>query len=86
MKWVAAWIGYPEVVVLDQSPQFQSAEFRSLLTAAGIRRKGAGIESLNTLREAEHYHAYLRNNFEKVHCEHPMLNEEIILKCFDKSK
>lgn len=80
MKWVTAYIGYPEVVILDQGPQFQSLEFASLLSAAGIKRKDAGIESHNALGEVERYHAYLRNMFEKVRLEHPTLHLEVVLQ------
>lgn len=44
MKWVAAYIGFTEVAVLDQGPQFQSAAFASLQTAAGIRYTDGGVE------------------------------------------
>lgn len=48
-RWGATYVGFPDEVVMDQETQFQSAEFASLLHAAGIKRKDAGIESHNSL-------------------------------------
>lgn len=78
-SWVAPYIGYPDIVILDQGPQFQSTEFSGLLTAAGIQKKSAGVESHNALGEVERYHAYLRNVFERVQSEHTGVAEETLL-------
>lgn len=79
-KWVAAYVGYPDTFILDQGSQFQSAEFASLLIAAGIIRQDAEIESPNSLGEVERYHAHLGNIFEKVHREHPYMDDEVVLQ------
>lgn len=85
MVWVASYVGYPDKVLLDQGSQFQSNEFASLLLAAGIDRKDAGVESHNSLGETERYHAYLRHIFEKARAEHPNLSTEVILQLATKA-
>lgn len=78
--WVSTYTGYPDEVILDQGPQFQSKEFKSLLSAAGIKWRDAGVESHNSLGETERYHAFLRNIFERVRHEHPNMNQSLILQ------
>lgn len=84
-EWVTTYIGYPEEVALDQGPQFQSREFKSLLNYVGIKSKDAGVESHNSLGEEERYHAYLRNIYERVHHEHPDMDPKTILKLANKA-
>lgn len=63
LKWVGRYIGYPEKVVLDQGPRFQSADFAALLNSAGVDRKDTGLKShkYKSFRKVERYHACFRN-------------------------
>lgn len=42
--WVATYMGYPDEVMLDQGPQFQSAGFQSHFSAANMKRRDTGVE------------------------------------------
>lgn len=73
------YIGYLDVVILDQGLQIKSTEFSGLLSTAGVQKKRAEVESHNALGEAGRYHAYLRNVFEKVQSVHTGVAKETLL-------
>lgn len=77
-------------MVLDQGPQFQSSEFRRLLSAAGIEVFDAGVEIHDALGEVERYYAYRRNSFTRVRFDQQQMNKKIafsfsIKACKDKA-
>lgn len=78
--WVSTYLGFPDCVALDQGPQFQSQEFLSLLSSAGIVVHPSGIESHNALGNGERYHAYLRKVYTKIRDEVPNLKKEDALR------
>lgn len=80
LKWVAPYNGYPEMIVSDQGPQFQSADFAAFLNSAGVNKKNAGVESHSSLGEVERNHAFLSNILDKARCEHSGFDNEIVLK------
>lgn len=58
--WVTTYIGYPDVLAVDQGTQFVSEEFTALCVANGIQVNSSGIESHNAMGGGESYHSYLR--------------------------
>lgn len=74
-SWEAACTGFADKVLQDKRSQFQSSEFRSLLHAASIDCFNTGIKSHNAIDEAEQYHPYLQNIFERDQAEHPTLRD-----------
>lgn len=83
--WVKRYLGYPDEVIIDQDPQFQSKQFHSLIAAADISRRDAGVEIHNALGETERYHAYLQNIFERIKSENPTIDRNTILQLSVKS-
>lgn len=83
--WVATHVGYPDNMVLDQSPQLQVSEFQSSLFAAGIKVFDAGVESHNALGEVERYHEYFQNIFTRVRLNQLQMNKKIALSLADKA-
>lgn len=77
--WVAPYIGFPDMIAVDQGPQFISAEWRNLTQAAGIKVKQSGIEHHNAIGTGERYHAYLRRIYNKVRMESPSLSSRMAL-------
>lgn len=78
-SWVVPYIGCPDVVTLDEGSQYQFRGISGFLTAAGIQKKSAGVESHNALGKVERYHAHLRNVFEMVQLEHTGVTKETLL-------
>lgn len=75
--WVALYVGYPDVFILDQGSQFQATEISELFIAAGIEKSAAG-EGCEALREVEQLHAYHQNVFERVQSEHASVAAEAL--------
>ena len=74
--WVHQYIGYPDVIQVDQGPQFQSTEWKNYLRSMGIRSQNAGVESQNAIGTVERYHKYLRDIYRKVRMTHPHQDRE----------
>lgn len=83
--WAATYIGYPDIIRLDQESAFMSKEFKSLTNSAGIELKISGVESHNAIGPGERYHAPLRHIFLKILEDYPNLNQEIALQLSVKS-
>lgn len=57
---------FPRFFSIDQGPQFQSLEFKTLLKSTGIHIRPSGVESHSSLGTCERYHAYFRGIITKV--------------------
>ena len=68
--WVTKYVGFPDVVSVDQGSQFQSDGWKSLMQLAGISFKPSGVESHNAINVCERYHSFLRTIFSKVASSH----------------
>lgn len=58
--WANAYVGHPQILLVDQAPQFSSPFWRALTTSAGTQLVLSGVESHNALGGGERYHASLR--------------------------
>lgn len=77
--WANKYIGFPDVISVDQGPQFRSAEWKSLLQLAGISFKPSGVESHNAINVGERYHSFLRKIYHKIESSHPSYPPQHIL-------
>lgn len=77
--WVNKYVGFPDLIAVDQGPQFQSNEWKSLCQLAGIEFKPSGVESHNAINVGERYHAYLRRIFNKIENSHKEMPPQQIL-------
>ena len=68
--WVTKYVGFPDIISVDQGPQFQSKEWKSLMHLAGITFKPSGVESHNAINVGERYHSFLRRIFNKIASSH----------------
>lgn len=73
--WVAAYVGYPQELHVDQGPQLQAPQWRARVEAAGIKQRDSGVESHNSLGAGERYHAFLRQIFRRVRAAHPTIDK-----------
>ena len=77
--WANKYIGFPDIISVDQGPQFQSLEWKSLLQLAGIIFKPSGVESHNAINVGERYHSYLRRLYNKIENANPGMTPDLIL-------
>lgn len=77
--WVHPYVGHPQVLHVDQAPQFKSPAWRALNTSASTELVLSGVESHNALGVGERYHAFLRAIYRKVRAEHPGVPQEAAL-------
>ena len=77
--WVNKYVGFPDVISVDQGPQFQSKEWKSLLQLAGIKFKPSGVEHHNAINVGERYHSFLRKIFHKIESSHPSYSASHVL-------
>lgn len=77
--WVTTYVGFPEILALDQDAQFCSDEQCSLAQGSGISLHHSGVERHNAIGNGERYHSYLRRVFHKVQSNTPNLSDEIAL-------
>lgn len=66
---ICVYTGYPDMVIAEQGPQCQSADFISLLKSPQVLYRNTGVELYNVLEEAERYHIYLGHMDKKVSTE-----------------
>lgn len=77
--WANAYVGHPQILHVDQAPQFSSPSWRALATSAGTQLVLSGVESHNALGGGERYHAFLRTIYRKVRMSHPGVPPEAAL-------
>ena len=77
--WVNKYVGFPDVISVDQGPQFQSMEWKSLLQLTGIKFKPSGVEHHNAINIEERYHSFLRKIFHKIESSHRLTQQ---VTCF----
>lgn len=85
MVWVSVYIGFPDVIAVDQGPQFESLEWTNLVKAAGITEQSSVVERHNALGVGENYHSYLRRVYHKVIGDDPSLERDLALQLAFKS-
>ncbi len=73
--WVAAYVGYPQELHVDQGPQLQAPQWRARVEAAGIKQRDSGVESHKLLGAGERYHAFLRQIFRRVRAAHRTIDK-----------
>eukprot|EP00168_Porphyra_purpurea_P020863 TRINITY_DN895_c0_g1_i6.p1 TRINITY_DN895_c0_g1~~TRINITY_DN895_c0_g1_i6.p1 ORF type:complete len:1091 (+),score=259.84 TRINITY_DN895_c0_g1_i6:1132-4404(+) len=69
--WVHAYVGHPQIMHVDQAPQFKAPAWKALADSANTALVLSGIESHNALGVGERYHAFLRLIYRKVRLAHP---------------
>lgn len=77
--WVHPYVGHPQVLHVDQAPQFKSPAWRALAASAGTELVLSGMESHNALGGGERYHAFLRTIYRKVRADNPGVHQEAAL-------
>lgn len=77
--WAQAYAGHPQLMHVDQAPQFTSPIWQGLCNSARIELVKSGVESHNALGAGERYHAYLRTIYRKVRLGHPGIDQETAL-------
>lgn len=65
--WVQPFLGYPDIMALDQGPQFSSPIEASFLSKHGIEAQHTEVESQVALSVNERYHAFLLAVYAKRH-------------------
>lgn len=65
---------------LDQESSFNSKEFRTLTSKAGLKLQFSGVESHNSIGVGEKYHGALRRVYNKVRDEKPRVDRERALR------
>lgn len=74
--WVHPYVGQPQVLHIDQAPQFESPTWKAWTYSAGSTLILSGIESHNALGDGERYHSFLRLIYRKVRLAHPGLTQD----------
>jgi len=77
--WVAVYAGYPEQRHVDQGTNLQSDEWRQMMRDAGIKPIDSDIESHNSLRAGERYHAMLRQMYRTIRMDHASIPLDVAL-------
>lgn len=77
--WAQAYAGHPQVVHVDQAPQFTSPTWQGLRNSARFELVKSGVESHNALGAGERYNAYLQTIYRKVRLGHPGIDQETAL-------
>lgn len=54
-----AYIGYPDLIAVEQSPQFTSDQWATILVTHGITMRHSGVESYIALVVGKRYYSYL---------------------------
>lgn len=77
--WVQPYVGHPQIMHVDQAPQFASPIWRALTRSAGTDLVQSGVESHNALGAGERYHAFLRTIYRKVRADHASMPQPAAL-------
>lgn len=77
---VSTYIGLPDIISADEGPEFRSAEWKNVMTLAGIKFNLSGVETHNAINTGERYEKFLRTTFEKVRGERTGMSKEDILQ------
>lgn len=64
--WATLYVGYPNVIRLDQEANFSSSLFKSLVAQTGIELRFLGTEPHNSIGVEERCHDPLRRTFRKL--------------------
>lgn len=78
--WVSPYIGYPDVISVDQGPQFKSLDWKNLLQAACIKEHTSGVESHNSLGVGERYHSFLCHVYNKFRADNATISRQYALQ------
>jgi len=78
--WVTLYSGYPDVIKVDQGPQFSSPRWKQITDMVGIKLKLSGVESHNSIGSGERYHAPLRRLYNKIRFSIPNLEMQLCLR------
>lgn len=71
--WGVRYIDFPDIIALDQGPEFTSTEWLNLAQTAGIKFC-PGIESQSAIGATEGYNPYLCRIYNKMRSESPSLS------------
>jgi len=77
--WVTKYAGNSDHIHVDAGTQLKAADWKALLHAAGVQVYASGVESHNSLGAGEHYHAYLRNLYNRVSADRPDISPDMAL-------
>lgn len=78
--WEALYVGYQNVIRLDQEACFTAGVFKDLETARGIHLKFSGPTSHRSLGAGEKYHHPLRRVFYIIRKRLPKIDTEVVVK------
>lgn len=79
-RWASLYVGYPNVIRLDQEVSFTSELFLDATYAHGITLQFSGTKSHNSIGVVEKYHAPLRCIFRIAREKYPSMDPKIILR------
>ena len=54
--WTTVYLGFPNVMIVDQEASFHSDKFMELCDSYGITLQFSGVESHNSIAKGERYH------------------------------
>lgn len=79
--WVTLYLGFPELMMVDQGTQFTSTRWEQRVATFGtVLKKTSGIESHNSLGLGERYHVPLRHIYTKIGTAQPYNGQELVLR------
>lgn len=83
--WASLYLGYPNVIRLDQEDSFCSNFFKDVSVAHGIDLRFSGVEAHNSIGPEEMYQDPLRRIYRAARHRYPSPHPQILLRYVVKS-
>lgn len=80
MIWVSSYVGFPDLIAIDQGTQFTNDEWATILAAPRIAIRQPGVESHNIFGVGERYHSYLRQIYQRVQLVNLKITQELAIR------